>query len=71
MKVLLAIFTALALTLLVAGGLIYFARELWPLLPVWGKVTVAVALMLGVIGSPLYGLIRWAERRRPEDDGPA
>ena len=53
---------ALALTLALAVGLIYFATVLWPLLPPWLSLIIFILLAIAVIGYPIYSLARWSDR---------
>jgi hypothetical protein len=43
-------------------GLIYFIRELWPLLPPWLALLVFLLLAVMMIGYPIYTLAQWSNR---------
>ena len=53
---------ALALALVLAAGLIYFVRVIWPLLPSWLSLIIFILLAVAVIGYPIYSLARWSDR---------
>lgn len=57
-----ALLLALGVTLALGWGLVYFVRELWPLLPPWLSLLVFILLAVIVIGYPIYTLARWSDR---------
>ena len=54
---------ALLVSLLLIAGLVYFVRELWPLLPAWSFLLVFILIAVVIIGAPIYSLARWSNRR--------
>jgi hypothetical protein len=68
-----AVITALAITLALGWGLVYFVRELWPRLPPWLSMLVFIFLAAAVIGYPILALARWSDRyleRHQKTHGP-
>jgi len=53
---------ALLLSAFLIAGLIYFVRELWPLLPSWAALIVFIVIATAIIGAPIYSLARWSNR---------
>jgi hypothetical protein len=53
---------ALLVTVAMAVGIIYFVREILPILPGWASVIFYVLLAVIVIGYPIYTLARWSDR---------
>ena len=51
--------------LLLIAGVVYFVRELWPLLPAWASLLVFIVIAIIIIGHPIYALARWSNRRWP------
>ena len=53
-------------------GLIYFIRELWPLLPPWLALLVFILTAVMIIGYPIYALAQWSNRylqsNKPKQD---
>lgn len=47
---------AIATTIALIGGLVYFVRELWPVLPPWLALIGFICLAVAVIGYPIYAL---------------
>ena len=68
---LIALLFALGVTLALGWGLVYFVREIWPLLPPWLSMILFILLAVIVIGYPIYTLARWSDRylarRKPSD----
>jgi len=57
-----ALFSALVITLALAGGLVYFVRVVWPLLPPALALIGFILLAVAIIGYPIYALGQWSNR---------
>ena len=53
---------ALGITAAMIWGLVYFIRELWPVLPPWLALIVFILLAVAMIGYPIYTLACWSNR---------
>ncbi len=53
---------ALAVTVALGWGTVYFVQELWPVLPGWLAMIVFIFLAVAVIGYPIYALAKWSDR---------
>ena len=54
---------ALALSIALIAGVFYFWDTLWPLLPPWLSASVFIVVAVAAIGSPIYSLARWSDRK--------
>jgi len=57
-----ALLLALGITAALVAGLMYFVRELWPLLPPAVALVGFILLAVVVIGYPIYALAQWSNR---------
>lgn len=57
-----AFLAALAVSAALVAGMIYFIRELWPILPGWLAMIGFIVLAVIVIGYPIYTLARWSNK---------
>lgn len=58
-----ALVGALLLTALMTAALVWLVNEGWQRLPAWLAVILCLLLAVFVIGSPIWALARWSERR--------
>ncbi len=58
-----AVITALAVTVALIAGSVYLINVLWPLLPGWMMLILFMLLAVIVIGYPIFSLARWSDRR--------
>jgi len=61
---------ALALTALSTAAIIWLINSGWSRLPPWLAIIAFILLAVFVIGSPIYALARWAERRLAQQQAP-
>lgn len=66
-----AFIIALVVTSGLAWVMVYFVRELWPMLPGWLTLILFILLAVAVIGYPIYALAKWSNRylARSRQDG--
>lgn len=57
-----ALVIALAVTVGMVWGTVYFVREIWPILPAWLAMILFILLAVAVIGYPIYALAKWSDR---------
>ncbi|MGI0015044.1 MAG: hypothetical protein ACREBU_16620 [Nitrososphaera sp.] len=57
-----ALLAALGITAAMVLGMVYFVREMWPLLPPAMALIGFILLAVAVIGYPIYALARWSNR---------
>ena len=57
-----AVVFALAVTLGLGWGAVYFVRNFWSILPGWLTMILFILLAIVVIGYPIYSLAKWSDR---------